>query len=1002
MREKITPDGLAALTVSLLPVLYFYPATFGPLVLTPADGIIFNAPLRATAANIALGGSLPLWNPYIFGGMPLLAAAQGGLLFPLNWLFLVFDAPTAMNLAMLSTYAVAALGSYLYARRSGASVAGASLTALAWQFSGFMLAQIGHMNIVQTAALLPWTLWALDGFGSHGGRARAFAIAALVMLQVFAGHQQTLAYSLLVFTAYAVFRAFAEKGAERRRRYLASLAFAFVGLIASAAQILPTYELLRNSIRAAPSYDFFTSFSMPRSFLWTFFAPYVQGGGDGRLFRAPYVGTAFYAEYIAYAGLLTLALASLALILRRKGGDYFWAAVAAGGLLLALGRFLPFDLYAVLYHVPVINLFRVPARHLMEVDLALAVLAGRGLTALAESRGRARATTYAAIVSVALLALACLAVTVGRPDEFILGRRAPVSILRAPELFMPAVVAVLSGLALLAFARARRGASALLFAVLFFDLALWGHASGWRRAPTEGDLLWREPGTVRFLREREGSDQGRYRILTVLQAFDPTAPVAVEQGDTTAFILELQPNTYMMHGVENAAGYDGFGLGRYSRLADDMKLWGDLPEPQKNLTGESRAFDVLNVRYLLVPNQNALQADRELDEELRSEAATRQPATVSLGGYAFANEDLGAPSLERGGRFIFRAPNVPTESVALLTNLSWSTNVPDGTVVGRVRLYAKDGREFVLDVRAGEHASEWAYDRDIVRASARHRRATVGTSFPVEDGEVRYEGHTYVGALALPEPATITGGEIEVAEVEGSPNLILDVKRVSLNGDGRVVPLSPAWIRGAPPRETEGGKTNTGEIFAQGERWRRVGEEEYVTIYENARALPRVWLATEVYGEADEIVLQTIRTGKLPNGSEWNPRKKALVEPSQTIGSVLSGEENPGEAKVLSHEPNRVEIEVEARVPSVLVLSENHYPGWRASVDGRETEIMRVNYNMRGVALGAGRQRVSFYYSPRSVWAGALISTLTLAGLALWTLRWPGVKLLRRRTKGRT
>ena len=986
-RPKITPDRLAALAVSLLPLLYFFSATFGPLVLCPADGIIFNAPLRVAAAHITLSGNLPLWNPYIFGGMPLLGAGQGGLLFPLNWLFLIFSAPTAMNLVMLSTYALAALGAYLYARRSGATIAGASLTALAWQFSGFMVAQIGHMNIIQTAALLPWVLWTLEGFGTEGRRTQGAALALIITLQVFAGHQQTLAYTLFVVAAYAIFRALAEKG-RVRRRYCGAFAFMLVGLVAGAAQILPTYELLRNSVRAAPSYDFFSSFSMPPRFLWTFFAPYVMGGGDGRLFRAPYVGTAFYAEYIAYMGILTLALAALALILSRQGRDYFWAGVALVGLILATGRFLPFDLYAILYHVPVINLFRVPARHLMEVDFALAMLAGRGLTALSAARGRTRTLIITALVSVALLCLTWLAVTAGRPAEFVLGRRAPVSILRAPELFMPLVIAALSAWALWAFARRRRGALLLLFAVLSFDFLLWGDSSGWRRTATHDDPLWREPDTVRFLRERGGDEQGRYRILTVLQAFNPDVPVAVEQGDTAAFIIELQPNTYMMHAVENAAGYDGFGLGRYSRLADDMKLWGELPEPQKNLLSESRAFDLLNVRYLLVPNSFALETDRKLEEELLSER--KAPVTVSFGGYGFAPEDIGAPQLDQGERLVFTVPHLPAERVALLTNLSWSTDIADGTTVGRVRLQTDDGREFTLDIRAGEHTSEWAYDREDVRARTRHARAEVATSFPVEDARARYEGHTYVAALALPQRATITGGEIEVATVEGAPNLILDVKRVSLIDEGQAVPLKPTWVRGVSPRDAEG-KTAATDASPESKRWRRVGEEKYVTFYENTQALPRAWLATEIIWEQDEAVLQTIRTGVLPSGRPWDPQRTALAELPQNPKLRLSGEDNPGEASITRHEANRVEVRVATRVPALLVLSENFYPGWRVSVDGEQAELLRVNYNLRGVVVGPGEHRVTFTYRPRSVWLGGLISALTLAGLLMWSLRWPKV-----------
>jgi uncharacterized membrane protein YfhO len=96
-----------------------------------------------------------------------------------------------------------------------------------------------------------------------------------------------------------------------------------------------------------------------------------------------------------------------------------------------------------------------------------------------------------------------------------------------------------------------------------------------------------------------------------------------------------------------------------------------------------------------------------------------------------------------------------------------------------------------------------------------------------------------------------------------------------------------------------------------------------------------------------------------------------------------------GEARVTRHEPNRVEVEVEVATsaPAVLVLSENYYPGWRAAVDGRAAELLRVDYNLRGVVVSPGRHEVSFRYRPRSVLWGALVSLLTLAALIVWCLR---------------
>ena len=126
----LTREGLTAFLVTILPLIYFWPAVCGNIVLSPDDGIIQNVPLRVVVADLIRAGHAPLWNPYIFSGMPLLGAAQAGVLFPLNWFYLLFSAPVATNLMMLSAYMLAALGAYLYARRSGSSISGATVTSL--------------------------------------------------------------------------------------------------------------------------------------------------------------------------------------------------------------------------------------------------------------------------------------------------------------------------------------------------------------------------------------------------------------------------------------------------------------------------------------------------------------------------------------------------------------------------------------------------------------------------------------------------------------------------------------------------------------------------------------------------------------------------------------------------------------------------------------------------------------------------------------------------------
>src|ERR1051325_5092318 len=193
----------------------------------------------------------------------------------------------------------------------------------------------------------------------------------------------------------------------------------------------------------------------------------------------------------------------------------------------------------------------------------------------------------------------------------------------------------------------------------------------------------------------------------------------------------------MMHGVENAAVYDGFGMARYSRLAGEMKVWGELTDPNATLRGTTRELDLLNVRYLLSmrPDPNA---------PTMAELPTAFiPATREYGGLMFAENDLKFPNLGSGQSLSFSLPPVEADHVALVTYLAWSEDVPDDTVVAHLRLYASDGQVLDFPLRAGADTAEWAYDRPDVRSRIRHRRAPLATSYEVAGASANYEAHSY-------------------------------------------------------------------------------------------------------------------------------------------------------------------------------------------------------------------------------------------------------------------
>jgi len=959
-RFHIRSDRAAAVAVTLAPLLYFLPALLEGRVLCPDDGLLQNVPFRVAAAGIIRSGHLPLWDPYIFSGMPLLATSQVGIFYPLNWFYLFFSTPTATNLMLIATYMVAALGAYLYARQIGSSIAGAAVTSLVFTFGGAAIGQIAHINIVQTAAVMPWVLWSVEHYAGAGTFKRGAILAGSIAVQFFAGHQQAFVNSLLVVTAYVVVMAISKP--VFRKRYLISLGFIGAGLLLAAVQILPTFELLRHSERSAATYEFFTSFSMPRRFILTFLAPYVLGGGDGRLFRAPYVGPPFYPEMVGYVGALTLMLAIIAVALKPDTRAKFWAAVALVCLVLAFGAYAPFGFYRVIYYVPLLNLFRVPARHLMEVDFALAVLAGRGLTVLARQKANRRKQAIALLSAITILMFTVLAVTVLRPSEFHLARALPVTILRTPELFIPLLIAALSAFFLWQTARGRRGATLWLFVLLIVDLCVWGQSAGWYvQSPHASDDYFHQPETIATLAQFAPKDPSSYRILTAPHYFEPSiAPIPPSVSHSTDWVLWTQPDIYMMHGLQNAAGYDGFGLDRYSQMAGRMKVWGELTDPDITLRGDSREIDLVNVRYLLSMRRGSNAAVPEAFAN----------AGQKYGDYLFATGDLGLPTLPPGKRLSFSVPKVLVDHIGLVTQLAWSENVPDNTVVAQLRVHIADGRTLEFPVRAGIDTSEWSYDRADIRARIRHRKATVASSYKVEDPHETYEAHTFVTSIALPETATVTGGELEVARDPRWPDLSLAVFRISLinQQENKTYALTRGMVTG----ENEAAEVKADSSSA---RWKLRAQTPSVDIYENARPLPRAWLVPEARVLNESAMLEVIRTGRLADGSKWDPATTGLIE------SPLMNEVTPnsqGSAQITRYEPNRIDVKTKADGPSLLVLGENHYPGWRTYVDGRRVDTLRIDYNLRGTAVPAGEHLVEFSYQPKLVIIGAAISLLVL------------------------
>ena len=101
-----------------------------------------------------------------------------------------------------------------------------------------------------------------------------------------------------------------------------------------------------------------------------------------------------------------------------------------------------------------------------------------------------------------------------------------------------------------------------------------------------------------------------------------------------------------------------------------------------------------------------------------------------------------------------------------------------------------------------------------------------------------------------------------------------------------------------------------------------------------------------------------------------------------------------GEADVVftAIDEQHLRLDASPACAGVLVLSDNWYPGWQATLDGRPIDVLRADAAIRAVAMPAGSHRVEMHYRPSGLGWAATLSLVTLAVVLTATV-WPGRRI---------
>jgi hypothetical protein len=566
-----------------------WPALIGKFLVNPrSDQYIAGYAFREfAAATLRAGEGFPLWNPYLFGGMPYIAAMHGDIFYPTFLLRLVLPTDVAMTWGFIIHLFLAGLFTFGFLRATGYSFPGSLAGGLAYMMGGQIASYVspGHDGKLFVSALFPLGLWMLYR-GIRDGRSSSWgALALIVGLAVLSPHPQLLQYMLLASGAYALFLAFSTLEEQRMargvavKRLAAALAAVVVGLAIGAVQYLPVREYVEWSPRAGGLADYAhaTSYAWPPIELLNVYLPQFSGMLDAYWGRN---GIHLHSDYF---GAVVLVVAGAAFLgfrgdARRKH-IVFWTAALIIALLWSLGSATPF--YRIPYAiVPGTKYFRAPATIFFVGALAIGVLAAAGTERFIQGRVSRRYligwTAFGALIALLATTGGLSSFAASFADERqIDGIEANKSatMTGAWRSFVFVLLTVALGLALLRAKLSPRHATWALIALMAVDL--WSiERLYWMFSPPASQIY------------------ASNEIIETLRAEpQPARVLALPLKDMLQSDAYLTGDGLMSHRLRTVRGYHGNQLGRYNELI------GERTAPDRVIN--PNVLKVTNTRFFL-------------------------------------------------------------------------------------------------------------------------------------------------------------------------------------------------------------------------------------------------------------------------------------------------------------------------------------------------------------------------------------------------------------------
>jgi len=882
----------------------------------------FEPWLRYAADAYARTGTVPLWKDSNACGAPLVGNAQSAVFWPPNLLAILLGAPSeSVAWTALLKFALAGLGTWLLGRHLGLTALGAFLAGAVYAFGGFGVLNLLHPH-TNVSALLPWLVLCADRATQRPSARPMAAVAAVAAFQHLAGHPETVFHCHVFVVLLVGLRAAEISGGIGHALASRSLLIPTLGLVmgagAAALQILPVVEYLRLSeswgLRA----------SMSRGSIWP----------------------------AGYGWLVLTSLAAAVLLARRLIVATSRLASTAIGLFIACVVLFVSARHTGFFFDPLLQL--APdwlGTHETFLGFGNYVLANSGYAGAAVAiaivgliAGRPRAIARVAGATFAL--------------GYLLGNALPVlsGLLEQLPMFDVAansrlVLFALFGLAMLA----GLGLDALSAPTTGEQEGRWLRR---RFVLTTSALVL--ASVVSFLVSIAWGDNQVMEMSQRMRGARPMRAGAVDQPDTDGQVRRV---------VGWVAADEGAGLAvlLFGRARSWPAKLTPIPADQRErFPGLDQTTEPASAFLADVPT-DVLPPGTPYRVLCKDRGGTRLSGQLDVpDGFprwlVAAAAPEGAKSLGELAGFLIAVVATMAACTSCGLGRAAARVVLVGVAVGSLIYFAYDypptvparlvfPRSHILDALAE------------LRPNGRHLTfKSEGLAIPPEVG----------AAYRLMEP---------VGYDALTPSSLARVQRAAMDDSAR--PASGHHL----PASLDVDRRLLGlmavRAFAHSATVPVPGEEllcregDFV-LTANDRYLPRARIVNQsVVVTDDEAALTLLRDPSFDAGDTVVLSAPAASD-SGSETQAMGGQPGSGSTgpRITVDESDRVVVDVSGCTGGFLVLADTFYPGWTATVDGMDRELLRANLAFRAVPLSSGDRLVSFEYHPTSFLIGCIVSAL--------------------------